>query len=199
MNKNKYEELINTSLHFDRKGNYDISERRGIEAESFVMSYLEQINYPQYHNYTFEYNNKIYKIDHLLISPNGLFIIETKRWRGVIKQSSKVGFVEVKTKRYGTNIYKDPTVELDKIKNGLMSQINIMKRQFKIVIIFVDSDSVELENKSVKFFFNIKDMMLYLKRRNKKLDKKAINNLIIELNNLYRPISRTEYYSLNHD
>jgi len=195
----RYVSTTNTDLYYDKSGDYEASEKVGIEAESFVRSYLDRINYPKFHNFTFKHNNKIYKIDHILVTPNGCFVIETKRWRGEIKRSIKEGFVYVKTKKYGTKEYKDPVEELFKIKSVLTGLINGKKNQIKPVVMFVDSTAIELKTSKGKFFNNINEMMLYLKRKNKILERIDINNYILELNKLYHPISRDEYYSLKHN
>jgi hypothetical protein len=196
-----YEPTINTDLYYNKVGDYATSENRGIAAELKVRKELEIIKFPQYHNFTFKLEAKIFKIDHLLITPSGCFIIETKRWRGSIEILDDSSTVQLKTKRYGKKEYTNPIIALNEVKESLSKLTGIDINNLKLVLIFIDSTSLNAESNYAKLFTNTGIMMNYLSKVSKpqKLDKNNIDNIIKKLNIIYEPISREEYYRIKHN
>ena len=64
------------------------AEIKGEEGEKIVGKYLKKLNqknYEVFHDLQFSINGKISQIDHLVISNYGVFVIETKNYKGMIK------------------------------------------------------------------------------------------------------------------
>ena len=196
-----YEPTINTDLYYIKFGEYGTSENRGIAAELKVRKELETIKFPQYHNFTFKLKGEIFKVDHILITPSGCFIIETKRWRGSIEMSDTSSTALLKTKRYGKKEYTNPLIVLREVKESISMLTGIDIKNLKLVLIFVDSTSLKAESKYAKLFTSTELMINYLSKVSKtqELDKANIDSIIKELNNLYEPISREEYYRIKHN
>jgi hypothetical protein len=197
--KGGYEETINPDLYYDKSGDYESSEQRGMEAEYLVRSKLEKLNYPQYHNFTFKINGEIYKIDHLILSPKGFYIIETKRWRGSVILLDKSETVKVRTRKYGTKEYQNPIIELSLIKQALIEITDSKANDFKLAIMFVDSSDISSNSRKAKSFNSLTGLEKFLKYGEKKVEKSKINKMIVSLNGLYEPISREQYYRIKHN
>ena len=153
---------------------------RGDKGEALVSASLENIK--EYH-YVFNdvtFLNKksemTHQIDHILIHPHGVFVIETKNYYGKI--------TTVKGENYWI---KDTGKEQVKISNPLkqnkghaITLYRILKGKYDIipVVVFVKNNAPYLGDENV---INLEDLLLFIESYpyKKKLSKKEITRFIL--------------------
>lgn len=98
-----------------------------------------------------------HQVDHVLIHPNGIFVIETKNYFG-----------EIFVQNSGKNWYKKLGEKVEKISNPVyqnrshaVTVYNAIKRQMNVipVVVFVQNNAPYLENDNVN---NLKDLKLFI-------------------------------------
>ncbi len=134
---------------------------RGQKGEELVIQELEKIT--EYHhllnNVTF-LNKKseiTHQIDHLLIHPNGFFVIETKNYYGevIYDKNTRQWF---KTSNGETTRISDPLLQN---KSHQVSLYRILKSEYQIipVVVFVQNNAPYFPNDNV---INLKDLLLFV-------------------------------------
>jgi hypothetical protein len=195
----KYRRTKSTSIYNKSYSeNFTYGERKGTEAENKVRDSLKKLNFAQYHNYTFKFNRRIYKVDHILLGEIGFFIIETKRWKGNISSRTNSDLVGV-SRGNRTRKYSNPIVKHTELIKNLSNKLGVNDNLLKGVLLFVDSKSVIFENHNMPYFTSTRSLIRYLESFEKSKSVEEVNEMIDNLNKNYEPISRIDYYLNEHN
>jgi predicted RNA-binding Zn-ribbon protein involved in translation (DUF1610 family) len=101
------------------------SKIKGFTGElktNILLSFLDNSNYKIINNFMTEINGKSCQIDHLIVSPYGLFVIETKNYSGWIFAGDNDYWTQINYKR--KNKFYNPI----KQNNG---HVNVLKHHLK--------------------------------------------------------------------
>lgn len=74
-----------------------------------ILSFLPHKDYHVLYNVRFNIGRKICQIDHLVVSPYGIFVIETKNYLGVTYDIVNSPMLRRSALRAGGDVYKDGT------------------------------------------------------------------------------------------
>ena len=167
---------------------------KGNKGESLVKKTLKSIK--EYHKVIndFTYVNKSTKvshqIDHILIHPHGIFVIETKNYYGtIISDTGDVFWMKVvKGER---TIISNP-IKQNKSHTSLINKL--LDKQYEVisVIVFAKNNAPYVGDHNV---INLKDLKLLIKIHPYKtlLEKKDIDSVYKKLKSLHDDISKEEH------
>ena len=71
-------------------------EGKGVAGELVVSYFLDKLDRSKYfvlNDITFKLNDRTTQIDHIVVSCYGIFVIETKNWKGSIYGGSKKEYI----------------------------------------------------------------------------------------------------------
>jgi|GEM_PF-517292 len=144
--------------------NNDIRYKRGERAELEVAKALEENfdsnNYRVYNNIIFKNGERTFEIDHLVVSPQGIFVIETKDYKGTIEgfQSAELFFQHTDTPK-AIHTFKNPILQNAGHIKALVETIGA----YPYIGAVVFSDRSELKVKSTSFVGKISELVDYIK------------------------------------
>ena len=134
----------------------------GEEGEELVRRVLgESVDGEKqvFNNYKFISNGKTVQIDHILINKNGIFVIETKNYKGEIYGNEEqhewtqvLAFGNVENKFY--NPIKQNKSHIYKLQKFLPKNIDIIS-----VVVFIDADIESVESNNVCNLNELEDIL----------------------------------------
>jgi hypothetical protein len=174
---------LNSKSDDDEFININNSSNLGLKGEILVNNLLEKTllqlkEYYLLNNITYEVNNTVgsSQIDHILISPYGIFIIETKHYSGNIIGGSKQfkwasiyryknGFKKI---YYFLNPLRQNYTHV-KVVDDLIK--NIKSEEFHSIIVF--TGSAKLQNDRIENILYLDELIAYICKYNKKTISKS--------------------------
>ena len=166
---------------------------RGNKGEEKVISTLKKIKVEHYvfNNVTFisEKSEMTHQIDHILVHPHGVFVIETKNYYGEIIANTNEG--------YWKKIIKDKEeIIRDPLKQN-KSHVRIVKRILKnvdviSVVVFVKNNAPYMGDENV---INLKDLLLFIDSYpyEKILEKEEIKEICSRIRENKAKIKKSEH------
>ena len=147
--------LIISTILFSRVGYYDNKKQirdRGKKGEFYVSQVLgdsidgvKQI----FNDYKFISNGKSVQIDHIFINKNGIFVIETKNYKGSIYGNEEqqewtqvLAYGNVQNKFY--NPIKQNNSHIYKLQKFLPKNIDVIS-----IVVFIDADIENVDSNNV--------------------------------------------------
>ena len=166
---------------------------RGNKGEEKVISILKKIKVEHYvfNNVTFvsEKSEMTHQIDHILVHPHGVFVIETKNYYGEIIANTNEG--------YWKKIIKDKEeIIRDPLKQN-KSHVRIVKKILKnidviSVVVFVKNNAPYMGDENV---INLKDLLLFIDSYpyEKILEKEEIKEICSRIRENKAKIKKSEH------
>ena len=166
---------------------------RGNKGEEKVISTLKKIKVEHYvfNNVSFisEKNEMTHQIDHILVHPHGVFVIETKNYYGEIISDTGEG--------YWVKIIKDKKEIIRNPLNQNKTHVKVVKRILKNVdvvslVIFVKNNAPYMPDDNV---INLKDLLLFIDSYpyKKLLNKEEIRDICKEIRENKVKVTKTEH------
>lgn len=138
-----------------------LKSEKGRIGEELVIECLKNVKRYHYviNNVTFlNYKSKMtHQIDHILIHPYGIFIIETKNYRGEISIDNKTGFWYLKNNKRIVRI-SNP---VSQNKSHMYMLYRVLQGNYKVipVVVFVKNNAPKTNFKNV---INLNDLFLFI-------------------------------------
>lgn len=166
---------------------------RGNKGEEKVISTLKKIKVEHYvfNNVSFisEKNEMTHQIDHILVHPHGVFVIETKNYYGEIISDTGEG--------YWVKIIKDKKEIIRNPLNQNKTHVKVVKRILKNVdvvslVIFVKNNAPYMPDDNV---INLKDLLLFIDSYpyKKLLNKEEIKDICKKIRENKVKVTKTEH------
>ena len=166
---------------------------RGNKGEEKVISTLKKIKVEHYvfNNVSFisEKNEMTHQIDHILVHPHGVFVIETKNYYGEIISDTGEG--------YWVKIIKDKKEIIRNPLNQNKTHVKVVKRILKNVdvvslVIFVKNNAPYMADDNV---INLKDLLLFIDSYpyKKLLNKEEIKDICKKIRENKVKVTKTEH------
>src|SRR5690625_4493324 len=157
---------------------------KGLIGERKVNQILNKFNY-KYHSIKLKTPKKT-QIDHILITNDAIFVIETKNYQGFVFESNdKKNFIVLNNNK--RTIYNSPIIQNDYHIKNLSHHLSKYKNYLKSLIVFMDSaniKSIEYEN-----VINYRSLYKYIKTYQTK-NKPITDNEIIEINTIITNLNK---------
>lgn len=150
---------------------------RGNKGEEKVISTLKKIkvNHHVFNNVTFvsKKSEMTHQIDHILVHPHGVFVIETKNYYGEIISNTNEGYWK-KIIKGREEIIRDPLKQNKshvRIVKKILKNVNVIS-----VVVFVKNNAPYMGDENV---INLKDLLLFIDSYpyEKILEKNEINEI----------------------
>ena len=166
---------------------------RGNKGEEKVISTLKKIKVEHYvfNNVSFisEKNEMTHQIDHILVHPHGVFVIETKNYYGEIISDTGEGYW-VKIIKGKKEIIRNPL-------NQNKTHVKVVKRVLKNVdvislVVFVKNNAPYMPDENV---INLKDLLLFIDSYpyKKLLNKEEIKDICKKIRENKVKVTKTEH------
>ena len=166
---------------------------RGNKGEEKVISTLKKIKVEHYvfNNVSFisEKNEMTHQIDHILVHPHGVFVIETKNYYGEIISDTGEG--------YWVKIIKDKKEIIRNPLNQNNTHVKVVKRILKNVdvvslVVFVKNNAPYMADDNV---INLKDLLLFIDSYpyKKLLNKEEIKDICKKIRENKVKVTKTEH------
>lgn len=166
---------------------------RGNKGEEKVISTLKKIKVEHYvfNNVSFisEKNEMTHQIDHILVHPHGVFVIETKNYYGEIISDTGEG--------YWVKIIKDKKEIIRNPLNQNKTHVKVVKRILKNVdvvslVVFVKNNAPYMADDNV---INLKDLLLFIDSYpyKKLLNKEEIKDICKKIRENKVKVTKTEH------
>ena len=166
---------------------------RGNKGEEKVISTLKRIkvNHHVFNNVTFisEKSEMTHQIDHILVHPHGVFVIETKNYFGEIIANTNEGYWK-KIIKGKEEIIRDP------LKQN-KSHVRVVKKILKdvdviSVVVFVKNNAPYFGDENV---INLKDLLLFIDSYpyKKILEKEEITEICKKIRENKTKIKKSEH------
>ena len=166
---------------------------RGNKGEEKVISTLKKIKVEHYvfNNVSFisEKNEMTHQIDHILVHPHGVFVIETKNYYGEIISDTGEG--------YWVKIIKDKKEIIRNPLNQNKTHVKVVKRILKNVdvvslVVFVKNNAPYMPDDNV---INLKDLLLFIDSYpyKKLLNKEEIKDICKKIRENKVKVTKTEH------
>ena len=166
---------------------------RGNKGEEKVISTLKKIKVEHYvfNNVSFisEKNEMTHQIDHILVHPHGVFVIETKNYYGEI--ISDTG------EWYWVKIIKDKKEIIRNPLNQNKTHVNVVKKILKTVdvislVVFVKNNAPYMPDENV---INLKDLLLFIDSYpyKKLLNKEEIKDICKKIRENKVKVTKSEH------
>ena len=166
---------------------------RGNKGEEKVISTLKKIKVEHYvfNNVSFisEKNEMTHQIDHILVHPHGVFVIETKNYYGEIISDTGEG--------YWVKIIKDKKEIIRNPLNQNKTHVKVVKRVLKNVdvislVVFVKNNAPYMADDNV---INLKDLLLFIDSYpyKKLLNKEEIKDICKKIRENKVKVTKTEH------
>ena len=166
---------------------------RGNKGEEKVISTLKKIKVEHYvfNNVSFisEKNEMTHQIDHILVHPHGVFVIETKNYYGEIISDTGEGYW-VKIIKGKKDIIRNPL-------NQNKTHVKVVKRVLKNVdvislVVFVKNNAPYMPDENV---INLKDLLLFIDSYpyKKLLNKEEIKDICKKIRENKVKVTKTEH------
>ena len=148
--------------------------RLGENGEQYVGQILERdmrpLGYDVFHDIQIERSGRKMNIDHVLIGPNGVYLIETKAWRKPDKGSPEIEYKKGELFRAGQKVDDKPVREalgLAKAASQLFHDLTGRNYYVKPVLVFAGwYHRVSMTHDSPLLFLNEKRIALFLPKHN---------------------------------
>lgn len=169
-------------------------ESRGKKGESLVKKKIGTIK--EYHrllnDITFinEKSEMTHQIDHILIHPHGIFVIETKNYYGEINCNTHDSFwlknVKGKIEKI-SNPLKQNKLHVTMVKRAIKNQFEVVP-----VVVFAKNNAPYMGDENL---INLKDLTLFIKTYpyQTKLEKKNIDSVYKTLKSQASDVSKEEH------
>ena len=166
---------------------------RGNKGEEKVISALKKIkvDHHVFNNVSFisEKNEMTHQIDHILVHPHGVFVIETKNYYGEIISDTGEG--------YWVKIIKDKKEIIRNPLNQNKTHVKVVKRILKNVdvvslVVFVKNNAPYMADDNV---INLKDLLLFIDSYpyKKLLNKEEIKDICKKIRENKVKVTKTEH------
>jgi predicted RNA-binding Zn-ribbon protein involved in translation (DUF1610 family) len=156
----------------------------GEKSISSILYFLDKSKYKVINNIVLKKNNKTSQIDHVVISDFGIFVVETKNYKGwIIGNENSEHWIQVlfKRKQKFYNPIKQNLGHINALKNCLDQYPNI-----KYIPIVVFSSKSNIKVKTTNHVLNSNQLIAAIKKYDKinltEADKEKIFEKIIESN-----------------
>ncbi|EOD01351.1 nuclease-related domain-containing protein [Caldisalinibacter kiritimatiensis] len=168
----------------------------GIKGEKSTIKTLEQLSneYYIYNDIVINTRKGKSQIDHVVIGPNGVFVVETKNHNGEIfgaEEDSK--WVQHKTGRNGgtyNSFFYNPAKQVKthvyRLKIGIMDELKLNPWIQPIVVFTNDDVELNIDSK-ITAVLKENDLIKYIKRftnRDSKLSKRNIAQIVNSINKI---------------
>lgn len=116
-------------------------EEKGEAGESIVADILCSLpeHYQVINNVLIQNQERTSQIDHIVVSPFGIFVIETKNYSGIISGAEGSENWKESFKTTGSHYFRNPIKQNWGHIYALSEYLNYDKRLFKSIIVFSDS------------------------------------------------------------
>jgi Holliday junction DNA helicase RuvB len=166
------------SISEERK--YKRGERAELEVANIIDENFSSETYKVFHNLILKNGDRTVEIDHLLVSPYGVFVVETKDYKGVVEgfQNTDFFFQHIETPK-ATNPFRNPI----KQNEGHIRALVDILGAYPYIGAVVFSDRCELKVRSVSFVGKISELVDYIKASNEELlNREQQDDIIAKIN-----------------
>ncbi len=168
------------------------AKTKGKFGEYIVRKKLESLSeeYHLFHNIIIHKNNYSTQIDHLIVSIYGVFVIETKNYKGKIYGSEKAEYWKQFIYGYQYQLY-NPIKQNNAHILTLMRVLGFSKKAFIPIVVFIDDCTFHLHTESTVCYLN--ELINTIKSYNTKiLNPQTVQLIIDKLNTINADTSLTE-------